>query len=979
MRDNVRVVIRGMSATRGPGDVQAIIMDAANLGASTYFNAGGEFHMTLPTNHPQVGLCEPWQSHYAVEELFNGVWTERFAGIISDFDANENDCIIYGIDYLALLDKVIDTRYVQGSPETPPPTGSKYVQQTLRDIVRDLLTYARAKDDSPVEFIAHNATFIGPMSEKVTIYSTFTAIRSMIDGLVESHRQGTGKRTRFWVARAAAQTYRFQLDENPGVDRTALKLEYGSLVQGFQVVGFGDFAVKAHGIGRTQTGYELFYKSASAPGMATSTWGNIETVAVYDNVADANDLHRRVKQAAAAAGRVGKRIAIGIRVDHLSPFDGYNIADNVPVHIKRGVIDTTRWGSGLWSIYGVEWRVGPLGNMETSLILTPKEDGVAPNPDLLVDNEVLNAQIVGSQIADGAIGTSKLQDGAVTNPILAPQAVTGDKVEDDAIDTQQLAPDAVDSTILAPQAVQTGNFDPAAKAPLAGTADNADLAALATAALQADFADMAEQVENSTAKVIIDASGLTILDGAISLEDYSGVSVLTPSGFGGSWVEFIQHGVYNASFNAGADSAGLTAVTEVAGYDASLSAAIPGWVVSQRPADTTYGLHTAGDGERSLRVAHVPTGPQREVVFYQDIPVVAGKVYDILVRDSMVTPHASSACVLNVQAQWRDAAHATTGDPMSTGFDSQTTIDAANGFVHFITSAAPADARFVRLYVATSTDADAASGTMEVHIKDVTVRPSEPHALLRVGPWELLGTKGYHELYDDGFGKLVIEAGNGVTILNSLTNPAIWLGTSGGISFGGDVVLDRLAANVLGMTADTFSVGSTDTVRIEPSGLVRINTDTVAIAFGPDSSTAVDVSLSRSAADVLLLATGDIFSVESVLMRGRERFQNMIAPASLTGATNDYNPAGLATANIVRLASTLAVNLSGLATNAIDGERVMLMNAGSFTITLLHQSALTTVANRRFVCPSAANFSLVSNGMVELVWDGTSARWRVLR
>ena len=539
-----RVVIRGMGTNRGPGTIKAVITDAANLGASTYYNAGGEFHMTLPTNHPQVGHCEPWTSHYAVEEYVAGRgYIERFAGILSDFDANQDDIIIYGIDYLALLDKVIDTRYVQGQPEADWSVGgSKFSNLSLRTIVRNLINYARDKADSPVEFIVHDGALIEEMAEKVTIYTTFTAVRSMIDGLVESHRQGTGKRTRFWVQRYGDQQYRYRLQANPGVDRNNLRMEYGGLIQGFQVVGFGEFAVKAHGIGRTQTGFELFYKSANAPGMSPSTWGSIETVSVHDNVTDANDLLRRVKQAAASAGKVGKRIALGIRVEHLSPFDGYEIADNVPVHIKRGVIDTTRWGSGLWSIYGVEWRVKQDGHTETSLILSPKEDGVKPNPDLLANNPVLPAPIETARIADGAINTSKLADGAVTNPILAAQAVSGDKVEDDAIGTTQMAPLSVDHTVLAPNAVDTDNFAVAAKAPLAGTSDNALIAAVA---------DTAIAVQNVPAEVIIDADGLTILNGKISLLDESGATVMTASGFQGPWLSFIKNGLYNSQFADG--------------------------------------------------------------------------------------------------------------------------------------------------------------------------------------------------------------------------------------------------------------------------------------------------------------------------------------------------------------------------------------------------------------------------------------------
>jgi hypothetical protein len=433
-----RVVLRTMGTARAPGGVLAIVEEPTNLGASTYFNAPGEMYFTLRSDHPQAGQIEPWRVHYQIEELVGATWTARYNGLVIDFDANENDIVFYGMDYLGLLDRVIDTRYVEASPEAAPPTGSKHVSQTISSIIANLVDYSKAKQYSPVAFITRGA--FDTFSEKVTIFSTFVAVGAFIQGLVESHRQGTGRRSRFWPERTSSTAFRWRLADNPGANRDGIRLTYGGLVNGFNIIGFGQWGTKAHGIGRTQQGAKLYYRSATSPGLDLNRYGSIEVVDFHDNVADANDLQRRVKQQAASAGRVGKRIAMGIKVDGIRPFDGYNIADSVIVDIKRGVIDTKRYGSGYWTIMGVEWRVFPDGHDEVTLVVLPKEDGVAPNPDLLVDQEVLPPSVAvppgsidSGKIAADAITEDHITQGAVTNDELADLSVSTPKLEDNAI------------------------------------------------------------------------------------------------------------------------------------------------------------------------------------------------------------------------------------------------------------------------------------------------------------------------------------------------------------------------------------------------------------------------------------------------------------------------------------------------------------------------------------------------------------------
>lgn len=56
---------------------------------------------------------------------------------------------------------------------------------------------------------------------------------------------------------------------------------------------------------------------------------------------------------------------------------------------------------------------------------------------------------------------------------------------------------------------------------------------------------------NGPATVVIDASGITIEDGALTLKDEFGSTVLVSSGFQGSWADFVSTGVYNGVLRSG--------------------------------------------------------------------------------------------------------------------------------------------------------------------------------------------------------------------------------------------------------------------------------------------------------------------------------------------------------------------------------------------------------------------------------------------
>jgi hypothetical protein len=206
-----------------------------------------------------------------------------------------------------------------------------------------------------------------------------------VTGLIDSHRQGTGKRSRILVRQKTAGGYEVVVQDDPGQVRDNLRLKYGELVQGYRVIPFGSgWASRMNGIGRTRDGIRVLYNTKTAPGIDEAVWGRFAQAAIIDGVSDANDLARRVQQAATKAGKLGKQVGLGLRSGVLQPLDGYDITDLFPVAIDHGGVKTANFGSGYWAAMAVTWEASDQGQQVTTLTLQPREDTVAPNPDLLV-------------------------------------------------------------------------------------------------------------------------------------------------------------------------------------------------------------------------------------------------------------------------------------------------------------------------------------------------------------------------------------------------------------------------------------------------------------------------------------------------------------------------------------------------------------------------------------------------------------------
>jgi hypothetical protein len=381
------VVVTG----RGRGALIGYIDDATDLGASKYLNGAGELYFSLPALHPYCPSIEPFKVHYAVEQWYGDRYRPLFHGLITDFDADSDTVTFYGTDYLGLLQTAVDERYDPNQPEKAASGsgggGSKYIDKTIDYILKDQLAYHRGQANSPVTFIsvAPVARF-DALPERATIFATYSQCLPFIVGLLDSHKQGTGKQVRFYV-RPTDNTFtafEFSLKDNWGVDRPDIRLEWGQIITDFRVVALGDFGTRVLGVGQKRGEVKVYRAVGTATGMNEADWGRRAQTRFYQDIIDQNDLQRRVNEDAAQLAKVGKRIALAFKVDALTPFDGWDVGDNIVIDIRRGVVYTLGYGSGgYWTILGVEWRFSPDGHTDMTLTFSPKQTGTGAPSDLI--------------------------------------------------------------------------------------------------------------------------------------------------------------------------------------------------------------------------------------------------------------------------------------------------------------------------------------------------------------------------------------------------------------------------------------------------------------------------------------------------------------------------------------------------------------------------------------------------------------------
>lgn len=374
----------------------AIIWDPGDMGVGDWVNTPGQVFFTLPVEHPQIDLIEPMQVHYRVEVKRDGVWEaldDNTDGLIYDMQAGPDEVVFRGMNYVGLLNRTFEQRFKPKlGPDVPiSKGGSKYVKKTIDYVVKDQLKVEAALTSSPVGFI--HAPALPGWSEKITIYSVFQQRLEFIAGMMESHVADTNRRPRLRVVRNSNpnqtelsydednddEFYQWVFDDVPGTKVDDLKLEYGGMINGFQVVPFGPtWATKGLGVGRTQTGTLPLY-ATSVPKMEgggnfpTWDWGSFPVARVFPDIIDANDLKRRTARMVRRAGQFGQSVGLALSLDGLKPVEQWQLLDHFPVSIDRGVVNTELYNDGYWTAVGWQWRLFRDGHDELVLSLEPHD------------------------------------------------------------------------------------------------------------------------------------------------------------------------------------------------------------------------------------------------------------------------------------------------------------------------------------------------------------------------------------------------------------------------------------------------------------------------------------------------------------------------------------------------------------------------------------------------------------------------------
>jgi hypothetical protein len=97
-----------------------------------------------------------------------------------------------------------------------------------------------------------------------------------------------------------------------------------------------------------------------------------------------------------------------------------------------------------------------------------------------------------------------------------------------------------------------------------------------------------------------------------------------------------------------------------------------------------------------------------------------------------------------------------------------------------------------------------------------------------------------------------------------------------------------------------------------------------------------------------------------------------IAPAQLVANTNDWNPAGLATASVIRFSTDASRNVTGLQGGS-ENRFIALHNIGAQPAVLKREDAASAAANRFKI---DADITLLGDQSIILMYDATTARWR---
>lgn len=130
-----------------------------------------------------------------------------------------------------------------------------------------------------------------------------------------------------------------------------------------------------------------------------------------------------------------------------------------------------------------------------------------------------------------------------------------------------------------------------------------------------------------------------------------------------------------------------------------------------------------------------------------------------------------------------------------------------------------------------------------------------------------------------------------------------------------------------------------------------------------------------TAAKLTVGTNGQGIFADSAASTGLRWGPKIISPAQITADQDDYNPTGWADANIVRLDFDANIRAITSFASTFDGDIKTLINISDNTAYIPAQHPDGTAANR---VDGQSTFLLYGKQAVNIVYDGTSSRWRIL-
>lgn len=163
-------------------------------------------------------------------------------------------------------------------------------------------------------------------------------------------------------------------------------------------------------------------------------------------------------------------------------------------------------------------------------------------------------------------------------------------------------------------------------------------------------------------------------------------------------------------------------------------------------------------------------------------------------------------------------------------------------------------------------------------------------------------------------------------------------------------------------------------------GFVAASTITTAATFAILGAPVAGTNATITTALALWVQAGRAQFDGTLFANDGINFANDITPAALVAAStnNDYNPAGLTTAAVVRQDTGAAAVVTGMVPPApTDGRLILLLNISTAnTFTLNNEDAGSAAANR-FTLPGGVARTVGPGSSVWLYYDSTSTRWRL--